>query len=418
MDPPASLRPGRERHGGEARGSADGTAGPRVPAFAGGAGLASLGLAPPLFHVVLADAKGPGSSVDFGATRSDGNSVYARRETQVFTVASTVVDDLSREAEVFREPRLLRFDRGSVTQVDGAFAHSSYSLARKDAGWSLPGKGVTGAVRGRPLTAILDLKSKPSSTSRRARPCLPRAGRTVTVKLSRENPGSFDLYPVGNGSAGDRQRPAGRLPPRRPIRSRPSKPPSRKPRRRRRRTADAAAAAQPPLRLRQEVESSRGRSRAQRRPVGAAVSGPPRLRAAAIRFVALLLLLVQRLRLLLLGLGEHRRQREEQAPSRRGLDAAGRGAPEPGLLEDRLREVRVGEIRAVQVRPGEIRPDRAGESQVGLLEGRAREVRADEHCAREIRVEGPSPDRFARFRFASRKLPSERSAREKLTPWA
>ena len=45
-----------------------------------GQGLASLGLAPPLFHVVLADAKGPGSSVDFGATRSDGNSIYARRE--------------------------------------------------------------------------------------------------------------------------------------------------------------------------------------------------------------------------------------------------------------------------------------------------------------------------------------------------
>ena len=82
-----------------------------LPAPQGQGGLASFGLAPPFIHVVLADAKGPGTSVDIGAGRSDGNSVYARRENQVFTVASTVVEDLSREAEAFREPRLLRFDR-------------------------------------------------------------------------------------------------------------------------------------------------------------------------------------------------------------------------------------------------------------------------------------------------------------------
>jgi hypothetical protein len=101
-----------------------------------GQGLASLGLAPPFVHVVLADAKGPGVSVDFGATRSDGNSIYGRRESQVFTVASTVVEDLSREAEAFREPRLLRFDRSAVLQVDGAFGRSSFSLARHEGGWT------------------------------------------------------------------------------------------------------------------------------------------------------------------------------------------------------------------------------------------------------------------------------------------
>ncbi|HSS45371.1 MAG TPA: DUF4340 domain-containing protein, partial [Thermoanaerobaculia bacterium] len=53
--------------------------------------LAGLGLAPPLYRVTLSDAKGPGTTVDFGSTRSDGNSLDARRETQVFAVSNTAL---------------------------------------------------------------------------------------------------------------------------------------------------------------------------------------------------------------------------------------------------------------------------------------------------------------------------------------
>ena len=72
------------------------------------------GLSPPLFHVALTDAKGAMTAVDFGSTRSDGNSLYARRDGQVLTVDRDIVDELSKEAEAFRSRTLLGFRRGDV----------------------------------------------------------------------------------------------------------------------------------------------------------------------------------------------------------------------------------------------------------------------------------------------------------------
>jgi hypothetical protein len=163
-----------------------------------GQGLASLGLAPPFIHVVLADSKGSGTSVDLGATRSDGNSVYARRENQVLTVASSIVEDLSREAEAFREPRLVRFERSAVTQVDGAFASGSFSILRKDGGWSLAGRPLTAPSVDDLLTAILDLKSRTFADDTVARSLASReAAATVTVRLSAGDPWTIKLYPGG-----------------------------------------------------------------------------------------------------------------------------------------------------------------------------------------------------------------------------
>jgi hypothetical protein len=163
-----------------------------------GQGLASLGLAPPLFRAVLADPKGPGVSVDFGSTRSDGNSIYARRENQVFTVSSTIADDLSREAEVFREPRLVRFDRGSVAQLDGAFAHSSFSLQRKEGGWSLGGRALTAPSVDDLLSALLDVKSKSFEDESAAKALASREpSATVTVKLSAGEPWVLRFYSKG-----------------------------------------------------------------------------------------------------------------------------------------------------------------------------------------------------------------------------
>jgi uncharacterized protein DUF4340 len=164
-------------------------------------GLASFGLAPPLYHVVLADAKGAGISVDFGATRSDGNSVYARRENQVFTVASSIVEDLSREAEAFRDPHLVRFDRASVVGLDGAFGPSSFSLARKEGGWSLGSRAVTAPPVDDLLSALLDVKSKSFEDEAQGKALAAgRPAATVTVRLpAGGEPSSWivKFYPKG-----------------------------------------------------------------------------------------------------------------------------------------------------------------------------------------------------------------------------
>ena len=160
--------------------------------------LASYGLAPPFIHVVLSDAKGPGTSVDLGATRSDGNSIYARRENQVFTVASTIVEDLSREAEAFREPHLVHFDRGAATQLDGVFTSGSLSLVRKDGGWNLGGRPLLAPSVDDLLTAILDIKSKAFADEALATSLAARQpSATVTVKLSAGDPWTVKLYAGG-----------------------------------------------------------------------------------------------------------------------------------------------------------------------------------------------------------------------------
>ncbi len=122
--------------------------------------LPSLGLSPPLYRVTLADTAGTATTVEFGATRSDGNTVYGRRDNQAFTVGSSITEELSKEAEAFRDSHLVRFDRGQATAVSGSFGAATYALERKDAGWSAAGKPVAAAAVDDLMTAITDLKSR------------------------------------------------------------------------------------------------------------------------------------------------------------------------------------------------------------------------------------------------------------------
>jgi len=122
--------------------------------------LANEGLAPPLFRVSLVDAKGARSSVDLGATKSDGNSVYARRESQVLTVGNAIVEELSKEASAYREARLLTPDRSAVAGIEGEFGAEKFVLARAGANWTAYGKPVTSAAADELLSTLLDLKSK------------------------------------------------------------------------------------------------------------------------------------------------------------------------------------------------------------------------------------------------------------------
>src|SRR5215471_13572384 len=143
--------------------------------------LASLGLAPPLYRVTLADSKSAATMVEFGATRSDGNSIYARREGQVFTVSSSISEELSKEAVGFRDAHLVHVDRPGVTGLTGQFGGQTYSLEHSADGWKSGGKAVEDAPADALLTSILDLKSRSFVEVEKS----PKGGpaATVTIKL-------------------------------------------------------------------------------------------------------------------------------------------------------------------------------------------------------------------------------------------
>ena len=122
--------------------------------------LATQGLSPPLFRVSLVDSKGTRATADFGSTRSDGNSVYARRESQVFTVPNTIVEELSKEAIAFREARLVALDRSTVALLQGIFGDTKHDIARVEHGWTADGKAIVATAGDDLLSAVLDLKSK------------------------------------------------------------------------------------------------------------------------------------------------------------------------------------------------------------------------------------------------------------------
>lgn len=122
--------------------------------------LATQGLNPPVSRVTLVDAKGVRSTVDLGATRSDGNSVYARRETQVLTVHNAIVDELSKEAIAFREAHLVMPDRSAVSGLEGEFGDGKFTFVKSGATWTAAGKPIASPAADDVLSALLDLKSK------------------------------------------------------------------------------------------------------------------------------------------------------------------------------------------------------------------------------------------------------------------
>jgi hypothetical protein len=168
------------------------------------ANLATLGLAPPLYRVVLTSGEGKAAAstaVEFGATRSDGNTIYARRESQVFTVSSSLVEDLSKEAVAFREPRLVRFDRAKVSAIDGTFGADKFSVQRKDAGWVSGGKPVPAATADDLMSAILDLKSRDFLEDGAAAALKARGPfASFTVHLAGTDVWTVSLYPARSDS--------------------------------------------------------------------------------------------------------------------------------------------------------------------------------------------------------------------------
>ena len=161
--------------------------------------LAALGLDPPLFHVALTGSKNLVTAVDFGATRSDGNTLYARRDGQVLTADHDIVDELSKEAEAFRSRALLGFRRSDVAGIDAVFPKATYALAQKDGGWTAGGKPILAASADDVLTALLDLRSKDFLEESQAQGLGP-AVATVTVRMTSGAPWVLTLSARGTES--------------------------------------------------------------------------------------------------------------------------------------------------------------------------------------------------------------------------
>lgn len=160
----------------------------------GGEDLPALSLQPPLYRVSLTGEKGAVTSVDFGATRSDGNSVYARRDGRVLTVDQEIVAELSKEAEPFRSTSLVAFNRGDVTSVEADFQTDKHTLTRDATGWTAGGKPVLASAADDVLAAIAALKSK-GFVDDAAVKALPPPASTVIVRTKTGPPWTIGLRP-------------------------------------------------------------------------------------------------------------------------------------------------------------------------------------------------------------------------------
>ncbi len=156
----------------------------------------ALGLSPPLFRVTVLDSKGGKNVVDLGSTRSDGNSVYASRQGQVFTIGTALVEDLSKEATAFRDKRLVRFERSDVSGIEATVGSKRWSFARMQAGWSVDGRALLASAADDLMSAILDVESK---SFLEGAPAKAFAGRTpesaVVVRLSGGQSWTIALHP-------------------------------------------------------------------------------------------------------------------------------------------------------------------------------------------------------------------------------
>lgn len=157
--------------------------------------LAAMGLNPPLYRVTITAGKEPPASVDFGATRADGNSIYARREGQIMTVDGEIVEELSKEAEAYRSTSAVAFNRGDVNAVEASFPDATFAVTRKDGGWTTSqGKPVLAGAADDLLSAILDLKGKSFLEEVEAKSFAAPVA-TVTVRMKAGAPWTITLHP-------------------------------------------------------------------------------------------------------------------------------------------------------------------------------------------------------------------------------
>jgi hypothetical protein len=123
------------------------------------ADLAGDGLAPPIYTVSLTISKKP-ITLEIGATRADGKSVYARGNGQTFALDSSITDELSKEADAYREKKPVRFGNADVKAFSATLDGRTLDLKKEGSEWKESGKAVPTASAEDALTAVSSLVSK------------------------------------------------------------------------------------------------------------------------------------------------------------------------------------------------------------------------------------------------------------------
>lgn len=126
--------------------------------------FAGDGLAPPLYTVTMTISGKP-VTAEIGATRADGKSAYARSGGQTFAIDSTATDELSKEADAYRETKVARFENFAAKKLVWSSAGTRREFDRDGAGWKEAGKSVPPAAVEDVLTAIGSLEGKDFMTA-------------------------------------------------------------------------------------------------------------------------------------------------------------------------------------------------------------------------------------------------------------
>jgi Domain of unknown function (DUF4340) len=123
------------------------------------ADLAGDGLAPAIYTVTITASKKP-ATLEIGATRADGKSVYARSSEQTFAMDATLTDELSKEADAYRETKVARFEAPSVRELEWKSGETSRSLKKDGSDWKEGGKTIPATAVDDVLSAIASLDAK------------------------------------------------------------------------------------------------------------------------------------------------------------------------------------------------------------------------------------------------------------------
>ncbi len=175
------------------------------------ADLGGDGLAPPIYTVTMTVSRKP-VVLEVGATRSDGKSVYARCGDQAFAIEATLTDELSKEADAYRETKVARFETPAVRQLDFKTGETSRSVRKDGAEWKEGGKTIPAQAVEDVLTAIaaLDAKDFLAEAATRGLASQPETaswkiglttGETISAAVRPETPGRVAVEVSGRPAA-------------------------------------------------------------------------------------------------------------------------------------------------------------------------------------------------------------------------
>ncbi len=145
------------------------------------ADLSGDGLQPAIYTVTMTTGKKT-QTLEIGASRADGKSVYARANGRVFGLDSSITEELSKEADAYRESKLVRYESGDVKGITFSSEGRTRAITRDGPDWvesgkTLPASGVEDVLTAVSALAAKDFLSADESAAAQANP------ETANLKL-------------------------------------------------------------------------------------------------------------------------------------------------------------------------------------------------------------------------------------------